>query len=211
MTTVLLVRHALTDSTGKSLTGWERGVHLSDAGRKQAEGLIERLDHVRIDAVYSSPLERCVETATPLARARGMQIAKREGLGEVRYGEWTGRTLAQLSRTKLWKVVQNAPANVRFPGGESLLEVQARLVSVLREVCERHPKATVAMFSHADPIKLLMAHLSGSSVDMYQRWAIDTASVTVAVLSETTTRIVRVNDTGKLARPPARKRRAVRG
>ena len=124
MTTLLLVRHGHTDAAGKRLTGRAPGVHLNELGRRQAERLVERLDGVRIDAIVSSPLERCRETAAPLAKARGRAVDVGRAWIEVGYGEWTGRSISQLRRTKLWRRVMFAPSNVRFPGGESLLEVQ---------------------------------------------------------------------------------------
>src|SRR4029077_21057833 len=102
MTTVLLVRHGHTDAAGKRLTGWSPGVHLNETGREQAERLVERLDGIRVDAIYSSPLERCRETAAPLARPRRLRVNVRRRLIETGYGEWTGRSIAQLRKTKLW-------------------------------------------------------------------------------------------------------------
>ena len=118
MTLLLLIRHGLTDAVQRGvLAGWTPGVHLSDAGREQVERLAERTGKLPIGAVYSSPLERCRETAAPIAAARGMRVSVRRELGEVHYGEWTGRRLSQLSRTKLWREVQRTPSRVRFPGG----------------------------------------------------------------------------------------------
>jgi hypothetical protein len=128
MTTLLLVRHGHTDAAGKRLTGQQRGVRLNGRGRREAERLVERLEGVPIDAILTSPLERCRETAAPLARARGLSPTVHRGLIEVDYGDWTGRSIAQLQRTRLWRSVMHAPSTVRFPGGESMLEVQARMV-----------------------------------------------------------------------------------
>ena len=122
MPILLLVRHALTEATGTRLSGWTPGVHLSERGREQARALVERLAPVRIAALYSSPLERCRETAEPLAAARRLEVRDTEDIGEVRYGDWTGRTLAQLSKTRLWRSVQATPSTVRFPGGETVVD-----------------------------------------------------------------------------------------
>jgi probable phosphoglycerate mutase len=134
MPLVLLIRHGLTDHTGKRLTGWTPGIHLSKAGQKQADELVARLSDVPIGAIYSSPLERCMETAKPLAAARKLRVRPAKNAGEVRYGDWTGRPLAQLARTKLWKTVQQNPSNARFPNGESLLEVQERAVAAVESI-----------------------------------------------------------------------------
>src|SRR5437867_9879483 len=149
MTLLLLVRHGHTDAAGKRLTGWAPGVHLNAQGREEADALLARLEVVPVDAIYSSPLERCRETAAPLARARRLSVRIRKGLIETGYGDWTGRTISQLRRTTLWKTVERTPSAVRFPGGESLLEVQARAVDEMNRIAAGHPKGTVVVVSHS--------------------------------------------------------------
>ncbi len=199
VTLLLLIRHALTDATGKRITGWTPGIHLSDRGREQAARLAERLAGVPIRAVYSSPLERCRETAAPLAAAAGRDVILRDELGEVRYGSWTNRPLAQLARTKLWKVVQQVPSRARFPGGESLLEVQERAVREAETIVAANPKGAIALVSHGDVIRLLLAHFAGVHPDLYQRLSVDPASVSVVAAGNGAPRIFKVNDTGGLA------------
>jgi probable phosphomutase (TIGR03848 family) len=199
MTTLVLVRHGHTDTAGKRLTGWTPGVHLNARGREQAERLVERLDGVRIDAVVSSPLERCRETAAPLAKARRLAVRIRRGLIETGYGEWTGRSIAQLRRTRLWRTVMHAPSNARFPGGESLLEVQTRAVGAALDVAREHPRGTVVVVSHADVIRLLLAHVAGAHPDHLLRWSVDTGSISAVSFSDEVPRLLAVNDTGDLA------------
>lgn len=199
MALLLLIRHGLTDSTGKRLYGWTPGVHLSDRGREQAERLAERLAGVPIRAIYSSPLERCTETAEPLAAATGVEVQVHDDLGEVRYGTWTGRPLAQLARTKLWRTVQHVPSRARFPGGESLLEVQGRAVRATDRILASHPKGTAAVFSHGDVIRLLLAHFIGVHPDLFQRLIVDPGSVSVVSAGDGIPRIIKMNDTGGLA------------
>ena len=199
MTTLLLVRHGHTDAAGKRLTGRAPGVHLNELGRRQAERLVERLEGVRIDAIVSSPLERCRETAAPLAKARGRAVDVGRAWIEVGYGEWTGRSISQLRRTKLWRRVMFAPSNVRFPGGESLLEVQGRAVDATLDIAARHARGTVVVVSHADVIRLLVAHVAGMHADHLQRLSIDTASITAISISDGFPRLLTVNDTDDLA------------
>lgn len=210
MTTILLVRHGHTDVAGKRLTGWTPGVRLNDVGRAEADRLVERLDGVPVDAIYSSPLERCKETAAPLARARRLSVRVRRGLLETGYGEWTGRTIAQVRRTKEWRTVELAPSAMRFPGGESLLEVQARAVAEVHRIARAHPRATVAVVTHADPIRLVVLQMAGSNVDHLQRIVVDTGSVTALLLDDGLPRLLKVNDTGDLSslRPRPRRRRS---
>jgi probable phosphomutase (TIGR03848 family) len=196
MTTLILIRHGENSYVGKKLAGWTPGVHLNDKGRQQAEELAQRLAPVRLVAIYSSPLERTLETAAPLAKAKGLRIRKRDNLGEVRYGDWTGRSLRALSRTKLWRVVQFNPSNMRFPGGEALRETQVRATGELEVICRDHPKGTVALFSHGDLIRLCVAHYLGLPLDLFQRIVISPASITVIQTMPGMPRVVRLNDTG---------------
>lgn len=200
MALLFLIRHGLTDQTGKRLYGWTPGVHLSERGRSQADDLAGRMAGVRVTNVYSSPLERCRETAAPLASAAGLRVQIRRDLGEVDYGEWTGRPLAQLSRTKLWRSVQQSPSQVTFPAGESFLRVQERALRVVHQVAGEHPRGRVALVSHGDVIRLLISHLSGAHLDEFQRIVIDAGSVSVVALGRGIgpPRILRVNDTGSL-------------
>ena len=199
MTLFLLIRHALTDVTGKRLSGSLPGFHLSAEGREQAERLAERLAPIRLSAIYSSPLERCVETAEVVAGAHGLQVQQLPDLDEVGYGEWSGRSLAQLARTSLWKRLQQAPSSVRFPGGETLADVQRRTAAALEEIASRSPRGVIAVVTHADVIRLLLAHFAGIHIDLFQRLTVSPASVSALVLGDRIPRILRVNDTGSVA------------
>jgi len=197
--TLLLVRHGHTDAAGKLLTGWAPGVHLNEDGRGQAERLVTRLDGIRLDAIYSSPLERCRETAAPLAKARRLSVHVRRRLIETGYGEWTGRSIAQVRKTKLWRTVERVPSAMRFPGGESLLEVQARAVDEVNRIARDHPRGVVVVVSHADPIRLVIAQVAGADVDHLHRLVVDTGSITAVSLDDAVPRLLKVNDTGDLA------------
>jgi probable phosphomutase (TIGR03848 family) len=206
---LLLIRHALTASTGKRLTGQAPGVHLSDDGVTQAAGLAERLRRVRLAALYSSPLERCLETAGALAAGRRLDVFPEPGVLEVGYGRWTGRPLAQLVKTDLWRDVQRAPGSVRFPGGETLAEVQLRAVGALDAIASKHPRKVVGVVSHADVIRLAVAHYAGVHVDLFQRLIVSPASVSAIALGDGVPRILRLNDTGSFGEfRPAPPRRA---
>ncbi|MFM7718282.1 MAG: MSMEG_4193 family putative phosphomutase [Actinomycetota bacterium] len=201
MTTLLLIRHGRTATAGRRLTGWTPGVHLTEDGRAQAEGLVERLRGVRIDAMVSSPLERCRETAAPLERDRGLRAGVRRELGELHLGDWTGRSIASLARTRAWGKVQHLPSRFRFPGGESFAEAQARAVGALEAIAADHPKGTVAAFSHADLIRLVLAHYLGVHLDLFQRIVVDPASVSVVRIGDGMPMIGKVNDTGAAGAP----------
>jgi len=196
MTVLLLVRHGLTDATGERLYGRTEGVHLSERGRAQAEDLARRLDALPIEAVYTSPLERCRETAGPIAAFAGVRVRTASGLLETDTGEWTGRSFKQIGRTRLWRRIRVLPSSARFPAGESLTEVQARAIRALDRIVEGHPKGLVAVVSHGDPIRLALAHYAGVPLDLFQRLEVEPASVSAVALGSGPPRILRVNDTG---------------
>ncbi|MBI4729555.1 MAG: MSMEG_4193 family putative phosphomutase [Acidobacteria bacterium] len=195
---LLLVRHALTEWTGERLSGWTPGIPLSGEGREQAAALAGRLRPLRAEAIYSSPIQRCRETARPIAAAHRLRVRARDGLGEVRYGEWEGRRLEVLARTKAWRTVKHRPSAMRFPGGEAIREAQARGIEAVEEIARAHPRGVVIAVTHADLIRLLIAHHAGIHLDLYQRLAVAPASVSVLQLGEGVPRVVALNDTGDL-------------
>jgi probable phosphoglycerate mutase len=204
---LLLIRHAMTDLTNKQLVGRTTGVHLSQAGRDQALGLVDRLKGVAIAAIYSSPLDRALETAAPLAADRGLPVRQDGGLSEVDYGEWSGQELKLLRKTDLWKRVQTRPADARFPEGEAVREAQARIVGSLEVIANLHPRECVAVFSHSDMIKFAVAHLVGIHLDLFQRLLISPVSVTAILLGGPAPALLHLNDTDGLQDLAPRRRR----
>jgi probable phosphomutase (TIGR03848 family) len=179
MPTVLLVRHGETDTLGKRLAGQMPGIHLNKKGRHQAEALAENLAVAPLSAIYSSPLERAMETATPLAQKLNIPVQQRSNLIEVDYGRWQNRTIKQLLRLKLWKVVMSNPEEVRFPGGESLVEVQDRARKEIETIAGPLKSGEmVACFTHADVIRLCVAYFLNMALNDFHRLSIATASIT---------------------------------
>ena len=202
MTLVLLVRHGLTAGTGSVLTGRTPGIGLDDRGQGQAAAVGARLAGVPLDAIVSSPLQRCQETATAIAAARnGNQVAvtQDDRFAEVAYGDWTGKPIKRLVKEPLWRVVQAHPSAVRFPGpdGESLPGVQERAVAAIRDWNARlGPKAVYLVCSHGDVIKSIIADSLGLHLDMFQRIQVDPCSVTVIRYTPLRPFVLRMNDTG---------------
>jgi probable phosphoglycerate mutase len=214
-TTLVLVRHAVTEQTGPMLTGRTPGVDLSEDGRKQASALADRLAALPVAVVYASPIERTAQTAAAVAERHGLTVHELPGALEADYGDWTGGKLADLAKTDLWKTVQRAPSRARFPGGESMTEMQARIVGCLEAVVADHPGEIVVVVSHADPIKAAIAHYTGLHLDQFQRIVVSPASVTAFQLSADGAALVKCNDTGDLDElrpvPPADKKEAPDG
>jgi len=205
VTVVLLVRHGLTAGTGHVLTGRTPGIPLDDRGREQAAALAARLAEVRLDAIVTSPLERCRQTAEAIAAARGgepLPVKEDEQLAEVNYGDWTGQPLKRLAKEPLWRVVQAHPSAVRFPGedAESLLDVQHRAVQAVREWNARLGKDAVYLIcSHGDVIKSVIADSLGLHLDLSQRIQVDPCSLSVIRYTPLRPFLVRMNDTGRTA------------
>ncbi len=195
MTTFFFVRHGVTSHTGHKLTGWMPDVHLTEDGIKQAEAAAQALASVPLKAVYSSPIDRTLETAKIVAAPHKLDVAVRADLGEVQYGKWTNRSIKSLARTKLWDVVQRWPSGARFPDGETLLEVQHRVVTELDKIRAEHPKRAVACASHSDVIKLTVAHYLGVHIDLFQRIEVSPASITVIAVGDGGPRVLAVNAT----------------
>jgi probable phosphomutase (TIGR03848 family) len=205
MTALFLIRHAANNFTKEEkLAGWLPGVHLNEEGHQQAGQLAARMEQVKLDAIYSSPLERAVETAGYLARPRGLEIQPREGLGEIRMGQWEGQKIDDLNKSDEWRLFQFYPSGARPPGGETARQVQMRAVDAVEAICAAHPEGSVAIVSHADTIKAIVAHYAGVHLDLFQRIVISPASVSVIWIGPHGPRLVRLNDAGPLdeLKPP---------
>jgi probable phosphomutase (TIGR03848 family) len=200
VTTLLLVRHGLTELTGSVLAGWTPELHLDDRGRAQAAAVAARLAGLPLDALVSSPLERCRETAEAVAAVTGAEkVEIDERFGEVHYGDWTGRPLAELVKEPLWPAVQAHPSAVRFPGedGEALAAAQHRAVTAVRDWNARlGPDAAYLVCSHGDIIKAIVADALGLHLDQFQRIQADPASLTVIRYTALRPFVVRLNDMG---------------
>ena len=201
MTLVLIVRHGLTAATGTALSGRTPGISLNDRGSAQAAAVAARLAPVRLDAIISSPLERCAETAAAIAASQSpaADVTTDERLIEVGYGDWTGQSLRKLSKEPLWRVVQAHPSAVTFPGpgGEMLPDIQRRAVAAVRDWNARlGPEAVYLICSHADVIKAILADSLGLHLDLYQRIQIDPCSLSVIRYTPLRPFVERMNDTG---------------
>jgi probable phosphomutase (TIGR03848 family) len=186
MPLLLLIRHGENDYTRKGkLAGQLPDVHLNERGQKQAQALAEALKEVPLKAIYSSPLERAMETAAPIAAAHGLNVMQEPGLIETNVGKWQGRSLKALNLNKRWKIVQHAPSRAQFPQGETFYECQTRVVAALDRIAAAHkPRDLIACVFHSDPIKLAVAHYIGLPLDHFQRLGCDTGSVTMLAIHE---------------------------
>jgi probable phosphomutase (TIGR03848 family) len=196
-TLVLLVRHGQTPTTGATLPGRAKGLHLADKGREQAEQAARRIGPLKkVAAVYASPLERTRETAAPIARARDLKVVTDRGLLECDFGDWTGAELKALRKRPEWDTVQRYPSGFRFPAGESFTEMQARICSTLDRLVARHPGETIVAVSHADPIKAALAQALGTHLDLFQRIVVSPCSISAVLYGAGGPAVLAANSTG---------------
>jgi probable phosphoglycerate mutase len=227
-TTILLVRHGATTTTGKELPGRAPGLHLSDEGRRQADEVAARIHAIahpptpapppdrkdngaapappagrargpRVTAVYASPLERTRETAAPIAAALGLEVRIDEGLIELDMGDWTGLELKAAYKKKEWATIQRYPSGFTFPGGESFVAMQTRMVATLERLRLAHRGETIVAVSHADPIRAVVAHAMGAHLDLFQRVVVSPCSLTAIALGDAGPTVLTVNATGARA------------
>lgn len=200
MPLLLLIRHGENEfvKTGK-LPGHLPGIHLNERGQKQAQALGEALKDVPLKAIYSSPLERAMETAEPIAAVHQLEIVQEAGLRDANVGKWEGKSLKVLRLTNAWKVVQHSPSRFQFPEGESFIDLQTRIANALEGIVKKHnkPKDIIAVVFHADPIKLAIAHFLGLPLDHFQRLSCDTGSVSALYVGEMGANLIKLNQ-----RPP---------
>lgn len=191
------MRHGQTPTTGATLPGRAKGLHLAEAGRIQAGAVAARIAGLRdVSAVYASPLERTRETAAPIAKALDLKVRADRGLLECEFGEWTGAKLSDLRKKPEWDTVQRHPSGFRFPGGESFTEMQTRMTATLDRLAAGHRGQTIVAVSHADPIKAAVAHALGTHLDLFQRIVVSPCSVSAILVSSGPPIVLAVNSTG---------------
>jgi len=195
MTRFLLIRHASTEANGRRLAGRAPAVHLDERGRRQAQVLAGRLSRLPIAAIYASPLERTLETAEPIARLLGREVATREELLEIDFGEWTGKAFAELDPLVEFRRFNGFRSCAPVQGGEFMLQAQLRMVLALHALQRAHPDECVAVVGHGDMIKAAIAYYSGMPLDLFHRLEVSPASISTIELDADAVRLVCINDT----------------
>ncbi len=194
MTIVLLVRHGETDWVGKRLQGRLPGIHLNETGRKQAQETADALQHLPIHAIYSSPLERAMQTAQFLAEKKDLQVQETPGLIEMDYGTLTGKTFKQLWRINDWKRMVSPTNTDPFPGGDSVEDASNRVVSATQEIAGLWDENDlVACFTHADQIRLVVAHYLKLPLGGFHHLVVHTAAVSVVKVQAGFGQVIQMN------------------
>jgi probable phosphoglycerate mutase len=197
VTIFFLIRHGTNDLIESNiLAGRAPAVHLNDQGRRQAEELAGYLAQQPLTAIYSSPLERTMETAEPLARRLGKSVQVLPDINEVEFGNWTGRSFDALSNDPRWRSFNLARSSTRIPSGEIILEVQLRMIVALERLREEHPGEMVALVSHGDPIRSVVAHCLNMPLDAILRFTVSPASVSLVDFTYDVPQVLCLNSSG---------------
>jgi broad specificity phosphatase PhoE len=194
MPLLILMRHGDTDYVGKRLAGLLPNIHLNRRGRQQADALAHKLSDLPISAIYSSPIERAIETAEPLAKLKKLQVQILQPLIEINVGDWQGKSISGLQRLKHWHDIHELPARFTFPNGDNFSDKQKAVVSALKELVDNaNSQAVIACVSHGDPIKLCLAYFLGLDLNNFQRIAVDPASASFIYFSGAQVRLGPIN------------------
>jgi broad specificity phosphatase PhoE len=195
MTMFLLIRHALCDPVGRSIAGRQPGIHLNTEGVRQAQNLAERLAGLSLTGLYSSPLERALETARPIGLVQGLEVQPAPGLTEVDFGDWTGKPIAELDLLPAWRRFNQFRSGSRIPGGENMSEVLSRSLRELERLRALHPasNAVVAIVSHGDVLRMVVTHALGMATDLLHRLELSPAAVSLLQLEDHGPRLLLLN------------------
>lgn len=192
MTTFLLIRHGHCEPVGKYIAGRKSGIHLSETGNMEVRNLVKKLEKIKISAIFSSPLERAMETAIPISKSKGIDISIKEEVNEIDYGQWTGKSIEELSADSEWKLFNQQKGRIRVPGGEAMVEVVSRM-SLIIEKLRRSFEGNVIIVSHGDPIKSVISHYAGVPLDFMNHFDIQPASISTMAIDDYGAKILSIN------------------
>ena len=198
MTTFFLVRHAACEGLGEIIWGRTPGIHLNEEGRAHAEQLAQRFEAIKVDAIYSSPLERARETAEAIACVAQLEVQLKDAFNEIDFGEWSGKSFAALRGDERWGRFNTQRSMTTIPHGESFRDVQARALDELERLSRQHGSAHVAIVSHADVIKAVVSYIAGAPIDLWSRLEISPSSVSIVAMDEHETKLLAVNNNSEL-------------
>lgn len=211
MTTFLLLRHAHSEANERGiLAGRISGIELSETGKLQSSQIAAALGNYRIDRIICSPLQRCKDTIAKTAALRKKRIFTNVAFIEMNYGSWSGRPLKDLAKEKDWKKVQKSPSTFTFPQGESFLSAAKRIERELGRLAQQHPKECILIVTHGDVIKMTLQITHGGALDKFQRFVVDTCSLSEVEWSRGSRFVVRSNVRITKAKNPQRQRGLVK-
>ena len=189
-----LVRHGSNDVLGKALAARLPNVNLNAQGREEARRTAEALRNKGITRVISSPLERAYQTAGALAERIGVKVEIDEDMHEISFGDWSGKSMAELEALPEWKSFNAYRSEIRIPNGETMLEAQSRVIRSIQRLRKEEPDGTFAIFSHGDPLKMVIGYYLGMPLDLiFSRIEISPGAYSVLRLEEWGPLVLAVN------------------
>jgi len=193
MTILYLVRHGKTDHSGHRLCGNIPGIHLNQTGRDQADNIASFFEKIPIKSIYTSPVERAIETVLPTAKQKLLTVEKVEYLREIDFGDYQGKG-EELQRDPLWNAFLTVPTSIIFPNGETVAQAQQRVVKGLNEICVDSPDDEEIMcVAHCEILRLAIAHALNIPLDEYMRLTVDTGSISKAMWTEGHQKVIFLN------------------
>lgn len=200
MATVIFVRHGETDWNRDKIFRGRADVPLGERGKKQAERVAEALKEYRLDAIYSSPLSRSMQTAEAIARRQSCGVTALDELNDIDYGDWQGKPLKEVlaEYPDLCALWESAPNKARIPRGESLRGVQDRSLPKILEVAAVHA-GPIAVVSHRVVLKVAVLGLLGLGVERFWSLKLETCGITIFDIAQERKVLTRLNDVGHLA------------
>lgn len=177
-TTVLLVRNGTTDWNRDGRLAGRRDIGLSVEGRAQVGELAGRLGAIDLAEVLSSPLPRAVETAEALAGPHQLEVGRDPRLIDFHAGKWEAMKQADIAASEEYRRFLENPLADAIPGGERLVEARDRMIaSIEQALSDNELGATIAVVSHAGPLRVVLAHYLGMDLANYHRLRLSPASV----------------------------------
>jgi broad specificity phosphatase PhoE len=177
MVTVFLLRHGETPWNKLGRIMGRTQVPLGADGIQQIQKIVPLIATLELDAIYTSPLRRAVQTAKLVATGTKLPISKSEGLTEIAFGEWTGRHFDELIDNELYRRFIKSPATTLLPGGETISDVQRRGLKVIDEAAQKVPGGRFLFVSHGDVIRAILCHYMKLPLNEYRRLRVDNGSL----------------------------------
>ena len=193
MALMILVRHGQTDENVSGRISGQGDAPLNARGREQAALAATTLQPLGVTHIFSSPVVRARQTADILAQHLQVDVAEVADLREVEYGEWEGKFFHDIRQHPIAQQVFNDPIQAVFPQGESLVAMQQRGVRVIEDVRRQQPQNVVALVSHGDVIRTVLAHYLGMPFNDYRRLNIDPGALSALELFDDWVRVKAVN------------------
>jgi len=197
MTVFHLLRHG-ERASGRVLAGRMPGIGLTERGRAELAAVADRMAGDDIAAIYSSPLQRTRESAEIVAARLGLPISFRDDLIELDFGEWTGKTFDEIRTDPRWPPWNTRRSISAIPGGETMREVQRRVVEALLEIHQKHPDEAVVVVSHGDVIRAALLFALGMPLDFYNRIEVAQGSVSTVRIDAGGVRVIAINERARL-------------